>query len=556
MRFEYIISLRQIALFYVVLLGLSWIASEEIRAYISAIGLVVIPLVVGFSLYVIIKKLKSLPTTYVLNVRSALSWWMIGIISLTVFCSFLSVIRPTFTFDAGILLSLFGVFFCLIWGNKTTSSLLVLDKKSLFSIFVITIGIIVAYWYLRSLSAFPLMLGEDLQVHLTDIAAISTGIRGIGLYDDAFILLIGVVSPLARSQPLWLFWSAPLIQYASLAVGIYFLSRKILSNYYAPLIAALVPLWFMGDGIINDLTFFLSRNVLMALVPFFVLYLLLDDKRPKSKPSLPFLLAGLVPVFYYFLTSSAFYISTVSKLPYIAQALFQPGFLFTSPAFTFGMPIANLQELYVAAVSFVIIYFLIRKSKSYEKKLISNWAIVSFVAFLIDYRMGLMLSVIFFVFLILREYSRFSAFFTLSIASLVLIGLMFTGVLGNWFGTNNTLNRLIFQTSSSVLSLPQKMDFLSQNYSQVFLYIALFSIVYLAFAASKKPRIVSIITALTAVSLAMYFLPIPSSERFLVLFTPFIVLLILISVETLIETYLKPQASGETHSETLKKTET
>ena len=552
-RFEFVVNLRQIALFYGLLLGLSWILNNEMKAYISSIGLVIIPLEVGFSLYMIVNKLRSPQPTYLIDVRSALDWWMVGIISLTVFCSVSSVIFPTFTMVAGTVLSLFAAFFCLVLGQKTTSSKLVLSKKCLFSIFVLTAGILTPYLYLRRLSTFPLMLGGDMTGHLADIAAVSNGVRGINLYDDAFILLIGIVSSLAGSKALWLFWSGPLIQYALFAVGIYLLSRKILSNYYAPILAALVPLWFMGDGIMNDLIFLLRRNVLMALVPFFILCLMLDDERPTSKPSTSFLLAGLVPVFYYFTISNAFYISTVSRLPYILQALFQPGFLFTSPALTFDMPAANLQGLYVTVISLVVTYFLVKASRPGEKRLISSWAIVSLVAILINYRMGLMFSVIFFIFLILRSYSSFRAFFMLSITSLGLISLMFAGLdltSMYWFTNNYT----IFQISSSVWSLQQKSDFLSQNYGQVFVYLAFFSILYLSFAASKKPRIVSIITALTGLSLATYFLPFPSSERFLVLFTPFLVLLILISVETLVETYLKPRVVAEPYLNTLRAT--
>lgn len=550
-QFEFVVNLRQIALFYGLLLGLSWIVSDEMKAYISSIGLVIIPLEVGFSLYMIVNKLRSSQRIYLMDVRSALSWWMVGIISLTVLCSVSSVIFPAFTMVTGTVLSLFAVFFCLVRGQKATSPKLVLSKKCLFSIFALTAGIFTAYWYLRRLSTFPLMLGGDMTGHLAEIAAVSNGVRGIFLYDDAFILLIGIVSSITGSKALWLFWSGPLIQYAVFAVGIYLLSRKMLSNYYAPIIAALVPLWFMGDGIMNDLIFLLRRNVLMALVPFFVLYLMFDDERPTSKPSFSFLLAGLVPVFYYFATSPVLYNSTVSRLPYILQALFQPGFLFTSPALTFGMPAANLQGLYIAVVSLVVTCFLVKASRPGEKKIISSWAIVSFAAILINYRMGFMLSVIFFIFLILRSYFSFRAFVTLSIASLGLLGLMFAGVDLNsivyWFGNSYD----IFQISGSVWSLQQKIDFLSQNYGRVFVYLAFFSTIYLSFAASKKPRIVSIITALIGLSLAMYFLPIPSSERFLTLFTPFLVLLIIISVETVVKACQKLRVVSKQYSNTL-----
>ena len=97
------------------------------------------------------------------------------------------------------------------------------------------------------------------------------------LYDDAFINLIKIGSMLAGSKVLWVFWSGPLLQYQLMATGVYLLSRKCLNNNYTPLIAAIIPLWFMGNGTMNDLIFLLRRNILMALVPYIIIYLLLID---------------------------------------------------------------------------------------------------------------------------------------------------------------------------------------------------------------------------------------------------------------------------------------
>ena len=542
-HFEFGINLQQVALVYSLLLALSRIGFDEMTAYISSIGLVIAPITVGFAVNVLVDWLRSSRARYIVDVRSLLGWWMFGIIVLTLFCSLTSLIAPSVVWKGGAALSLASIFLCLVVGRRAISTDLKISGKILFSLILVMVGALTAYWYLRRLSPFPLMLGSDLTAHLADVAAVLDGSKGIGLYDDGFIVLIGTSSWLAGSKVLWVFWAGPLVQYVVMATGIYLLSRKMLSNYYTPIVAAAIPLWFMGDGIISDIIFLLRRNLLMAMVPLFVLYLLHDNERSKQRPSCPFLLAGIVPVVYYFAISNAFYISTMSKLPYVVQILVQPVFVFISPL-TFDMPVAKLQDLYVAAIALLILYVLTRMCKPSEKRTLISWVTITFVAILINYRMGVLLSLFFFVMLVLKSQIPSRIFLVLNMASLGVIGLIFAGadsLFQHMFNiVNQTLTETIFQVGDPVLwTLQQKTDFLSHTYGHVFVYLTFFSVFYLSHAASKKPRIVSIVTSITAWSLAMYFLPVPFPQRFLFLVTPFIVLLTMLSVETLVTNYLK-----------------
>ncbi len=536
------LTMRHVAVFYLLLLCISWLSIDQAKAFIAAFGLILIPLTVGFTLRIIPDLLKGFKKTYTFSVRNAFIWWMLGVILLTASSSIVSVIYPILAIPLSLSLTVFGLVSSIVLGNRTLSTFK-LHKSFLFSIFILSAGIIVAFWYLRRISSFPLLLGDDMTSHLINISSVTHGIRGINLYDDAFILLIADAAAVAGAQPLWLFWSGPLIQYAVMAVGIYLLARKIVNNYFSSLFATIVPLWFMGDGIINDLFFLLRRNVLMALVPFFILYLLSRDNvnEPESKPGFPFLLSILAPLFFYFDVSTAFYNSTISNLPNILQTLIQPGFYFTSPAFTFNMPIAGLQNLYAVLIASLIFLTLLRLANSGERKMMLSWALVSAVSFMINYRMGLELSVILYVFILLNRYSN-RIFSALSILSLGVIGLAFSGF--NYGNSFAILNKILFQLNSLTLSTPQKISFLTTNYTNFFIFLTLFSILFLSFAAIRKNRLISIITALTAMGLGGYFLPIPSSERFFIFVTPFSVLIIAVTLEILIQNYLRPTNSG------------
>jgi hypothetical protein len=543
MKSNYTVTVSHIVILFLILTGISWFSVDEIRSYVSSLGLLIIPFVVGFSIYLIVKKVKSSEYSSKIRIRQAFGWWIVGVIFLTVACSIVSVIVPVLTISAGLSIGAVCLVFSLIFGRKTEVDV-VFNRKSVFSVVVLAIGILVAYWYIERIFVFPLMLGGDLTGHVADLSAISSGLKGIGLFDDAFILLIGIASYTAGSKPLLMFWSGPLIQYAILAIGIYLLSRKVLRNYYAPLFAALVPLWFMGDGIMNDPIFFLRRNVLLALIPFFILCLLTEDSqkdsgKTTSKPSIPFLISGFIPIYYYFAISNAFYISTVSKLPFFAQVLFQPGFAFTIPALTFDMPIARIQDLFVLTLSTMFLLLLLRMSKPSERKAILSWAIISLIAILINYRMGLMIAVIFFVFVLLKTCFSSRAFSFISVTSLGIIGFALAGINlvfdSSFKEIYNSVSNIIFQTNGVVWSIQQKNSFLLANYGWIFILLTAFSILYLSFAASKISKTLSGMTAITGLSLALYFLPFPSSERFLVFVTPLAVILILVCAEKMWE---------------------
>jgi hypothetical protein len=527
-----IISLRKIAVLYSLLLLISWLSPDIVKAYISSIGLVLIPLVIGFTMRVIPDVIQSSRKSYDITFLSLFSWWMLGLIGLTLSSAIVSVIWAPFTILWTLIFNIVGLLFCIIWGCRASSSPISLNKKTIFSILILATGIIMAFWYLRRLSSFPLMLGDDLTNYLTTLSGISHGITGINLYDSGFILLIGDSSILVGAQPLWIFWSGPLIQYTVMAVGIFLLSRKLTNSYPASIVSALVPLWFMGDGTINDLTFFLTRNILMALLPFFILFLFTRENSDETKPSYTFVLSFVLPLLFYLGVSPAFYNTTISHLPNFVQVIFQPGFFFTSPAFTFNMPIAGLQGLYLALILALIILALLRLSMPKERRILISWASVSLVSFMLNYRMGLMLSLILFVFLLVKRVSS-RGFLIISILSLSIVSLAFSGF--NFSTSSEFLNRIFFQVNSSILSTTQKTNFLLANYTPLFLYFSLFSIVYLTFESIKKSSTTSLLTSLTAVGLCFYFLPIPESERFLIIVTPFLVLLSAITLQKLLK---------------------
>lgn len=532
--------MRVLAFFYSFILGISWIVPDQLRAYLSSFGLIFIPLLLGFTLTAIFSKFKKSKKLFSIKITSVLEWWMIGLISLTIISSFFSIFLPTLTFMLGEIIILFAIMFCVIFGKRAISSQLIVTKKTIFSLIMLMVGVVLPFLYWRQLTNFPLMLGDDMFNHLVDISSVSQGTRGIALYDDAFIVLIKISSAISGSKPLWMFWSAPLIQYASLATGIYFLSRKINIGYLSSIFAAITPLWFMGPGSINDLIFFLRRNILMALVPFFMLYLLSDRKKNETKSGYYFLIALIIPIFFYFAVSSAFYVSTISKLHIFFQYLIQPGFALTSPAVTFNMAIARIQDLYALIICCIILIFISKHNSLKQDNLIFSWAIVSLASFAINYRMGFLFSIVFLIFLVLKSFSSNYPFLLISIFSLCVVGLTFIGL--NLSSVvfleeiSDLLSRIFFQSNSLILSTQQKLDFLFRNYTQFFTFLIFFSVTYSTFS-NRKTKTLSIITALMSISLVAYFLPIPNSGRFLVFITPFTILLIIHSIKTMIQNY-------------------
>ena len=499
------VNLRRLAIIYALLQVISWLSIPEMSAYLSSIGFIVIPVLVGFALYTIFNFVRQTKELFSLDVVSLLKWWIVGLIALTVSGSVTSVIFPSFSIMVGVGFSVFSLLFCFIWGGKAETTVL-LSKKSLLISSILAIGILIPFLYWRHISTFPYMLGDDLLSHLAGLSSIAQGIKGVSLVDDAFVLLIGIVSKIGGAQPLWLFWSGPLIQYAVMAVGIYLLSRKVTKSYYGSILAALLPLWFMGDGAINDLIFFLRRNVLMALVPFFILMLIYQTKnneQKKSKPSKAFLFLLIIPVFYYFDVSSAIYNSTISKLSFVLRALLQPGFAFTSPSYTFGMPIAMSQFIYAFILSLIFLFVLIKFSNISERNDILSWALISFVSFMIDYRMGLMLSIIFYVFILLKKLHLNKLFFAINIVSIIVIILAFAGF--DLSSNISIISQFVTQINGTFWSIQQKTSFLSVDYTGFYLYLTMFALIFLSFVQRKKAIKLSLMTLMASLGPSFLF---------------------------------------------------
>jgi len=502
-------------------------------------------MMLGFTTWRAFNKLRRNSATLELNIGSTFKSWLIGLIAITASASFVSIFLAPIAFDVAALVSLIGLGWCILWGGTVKTSDISLTPKALTSVGILSLGSILPFWYLRGLAPFPLMPGEDFFDHLVQIATTLGGTSGIHLSDDGFITTVASSSFLAHSQPLWVFWMAPLFQYFAFSLGIYWLAKRVIRNDWVCFASALLPLWFMGDGLVNDLMYLLRPNIVLCMLPFAMAIAIPESEHDDEIGLAPIVIAAVAALFFWLDVSVFVYESFTARLPSFFQYLIQPGFIITAPAYAYGLPPDVIQDFYAAIISSVIFLVAVRVSGAHEKRLLGWWFLVTCAGVLIEYRIGMLLSLLVLGVFVLRRYSSSSLPSILSVLGLGIVGVLLTG--------KQTPYRLFLKVLSPLshalpgvtddligTSIQGRLAFLTQDFG-IFLYLFLLSLASLLilWRGDKSVRRMAYVSVL---GIFMYFTPFPDSHFFLILATPFVGIIISLA---LIRLYSSVSSSGE-----------
>jgi hypothetical protein len=324
----------------------------------------------------------------------------------------------------------------------------------------------------------------------------------------------------------------PLFQYLGFAFGIYWLARRFTRNNLLCLGAALLPLWFTGYGNVNDLIFLLRRNIVMVMIPFAMAIGLKGDNRDNELKILPIAIAGAAAVFYYFDVSTGLF---TSQLPLALRDALQPGFAITGTAFAFGLHSAVVQDFYAAFVSTVLFFVALRLSGSHEKKLLVGWYLVSAAGILIEFRLGMILSMLLLGVFVLRRYPSSPVPPVLGVVGLAFLGILLEGSQSLYDALGRASSSILYFVSQGVTenplgaSLSDKTQFLFDNYGYILLIflLSLFSLTILEWRDKSARRMLYI----PILGLVLYFFPFPSPFYFFVFVTPFVGITIALALE-------------------------
>ncbi|MFH1235821.1 MAG: hypothetical protein V1685_02685 [Parcubacteria group bacterium] len=132
--------------------------------------------------------------------------------------------------------------------------------------------------FFRSFSAFPLQSGSD-NIFLGGLSAeiLQNDLSNSNFYIYSYLpfipFLLSITSVFGHVQPIHVLWFAPLLLYCVFGYGLYsFLIRKTGSRIVALTVAASWILLFGHEGRLIDLINFREKNLLYALIPFFLIF--------------------------------------------------------------------------------------------------------------------------------------------------------------------------------------------------------------------------------------------------------------------------------------------
>jgi hypothetical protein len=520
------VSLRSIAVANALLLVISWGPIAVLSGFVAALGLITLPILVGFAIRGAYIEARRRSETPELNLRSAFKSWLLGLIAITASASFVSILLAPIAFDVAGLISLIGLGYCILRGGAVKTPDIVLTPRLSASVGSLLLGSIVPFWYLRRLAPFPFMPASDFFVHLVQISSTLGGASGLHLWDNGFITMVASSSALAHSEPLWTLWIGPIFQYLAFSLGIYWLARKFIRNNWLCLASALLPLWFMGDGLANDLIFLLRPLVMMCLVPFAIAMVSSREERDGEIKVAPIAISGMAALFFHFDVSAGVYNLFTARLPLFLQDLLQPGFVITAPAYTFGLPSAVIQDFYAALVSTALFFLALRMSGAHERKILAWWFLITCAGVLIEYTVGILLSIVLLGFLVLRRYSSSRLPPILGVFGLGIIGILLTGKLTPYRVLQSTLAPLAHilsqgLTANSLNSLQLLIAFLYSNYGTFDFDLFLLSLASLSIL-SWHDKSARTLVYVPIFGLVLYFSPFPYSYFFLILVTPFV----------------------------------
>jgi len=514
----------------------------QIEAVTQAASLLLGPLVTGYVLSMVYTTLRGERIVGIISYQTLTSNWVLGFICLTLTSALTAVTLPPYAIAASAVLIVISVGLCVVLGDRALTPLMELAPKSAILSSVLIIGAVVPFWYLRRLAPFPLTLGADMFTSLGNLAGISSGIRGVFLNDDGFLVLIGSSSLVSGGTPLLGFWTGPFVQYLVMELGVYVLSYRVLKNEILSLAAAMIPLWFMNDGVFNDLFYLLRPNLLMALSPLLLILVLFANPIHGSRSSrLSFLLAGAIPVFYFFDLTPGLYINTLSQLPKILQLAFQPGIVLTLPAYAFNTPQAGFQGLYALTLSVAMLLIVLFVTPPGGRKAVIVWAGVTFMAMTIEYRMGFFFGMLLWALLLIdsRGGSRIYA-----IAGS--LGLVFPTIELSGLSSNLRFNSVLSAAFGKIAQLPPAgstspsalVDLFRNSYGSFYYYLAFFAMLVLVLLAWRTSKELRPLGVAMGVCLALFFSPLPSSYslRFLFVLTPLIVVLSFAAIQVVSQT--------------------
>lgn len=525
------------AIAYGVALIVSHFTPAEVEAVMQAASLLLGPLMTGYAFSTVYGVLRGEKTNSTISCLTLTSHWIFGVICLTLVSALIAVVLPGYSIVASSLLIVVSIGVCAILGSRESTSPIELTPRLALLSSVLIIGIVAPFMYLRRLAPFPLFLGSDQFVSLGTLAGIESGTINVTLFDDAYLILTGSSSMIAGGAPLLVFWTGPLVQYLVMELGVYILSVRILKSKILALAAAMIPLWFINDGLLNDLIQLLRRNILMAAVPLLLILVLFANPIHDSRRSrLAFLVAGVIPVFYFYDLSPS---AAVSSMPRVLQLVLQPGFVLTSPAYLFASTQAGFQGLYVLALSIVMLLLVLRTTPPEGRKAVMVWAGVSFVGMAIEYRMGFLFAMILWALLLINSRGGSRVYAIAGSVGLVFPLIELSGVYSDLSSPGlSQAWGLISQLGSSAFSSPAELvSVFQQSYGSFYYYLAFFTIGVLVLLAWKTSKELRPLGVAMAFSLALFFSPFPSyySMRFLFLVTPLIVMLAFAAILTVFQ---------------------
>ena len=493
---------------------------------VAALGLVTLPVLVGFAAQGAYDEVRRNPERLELGLRTAFRAWLIGMVVITATASFVSMFLAPAAFDVAAAVGLVGIGYCILRGGGVKTPRISLTAEVLGPAIVLLAGAFVPFWYLRGLAPFPFMPAADAFVHLAAIGSSAAGATGVYLWDDGFITTVASSSLLAHSEPLWTFWVGPVLLYGAFSIGIYWLAKRLIRNTWLCLASALLPLWFMGDGLVNDLIYLLRPNIIMCMVPFALAIAAPPTGRDREIRLAPIVISAAAALFYFLDVSTSVYNSFTGHLPIFLRYLIQPGFAATAPAYNFDVPAAVVQDFYAAIVASLLFLVAVKLSGVHEKRLLAFWYLVTCAGVLIEYRVGLLLSGLVLGVLLLRRYSSSPLPPVFGLLGLAVVGILLTGEQAPYRifqAALSPLAHVLPGISENLLgSLQGRIQFLDQDYGLFYLYLFLLSLAALSALVWWRERSIRWVAYISVIGLFMYFTPFPDSQFFLILVTPLV----------------------------------
>lgn len=279
----------------------SWDNSEfadPLAAFLALPLLIIIPRQLGVLVWLLARQSNA----SLGSLERYIVQWLAGvtllIVSLTIFTGIIGV--PAEVATLGVLLLVSG---CVFAGNRSSDDVGSRTRRSVWSRvtdalpYIVSLVLVAApVTLIRLTEPYPMQVGwglfsfnfRVLQFTETDHMAIAPG-----LHTPIHASLLGVTSIATGTAVEGLIWAAPVLLYASFALGVFVLTRRLSGSTLVALGSVWIAVWILSNTTFQHLHAVGMRGVFLALWPWILLVVLKCFPASTRKPS------DLAPYFVY-----------------------------------------------------------------------------------------------------------------------------------------------------------------------------------------------------------------------------------------------------------------